>query len=168
MWYYSLHLIWEEMEAIKKILRLENMLRIYVYFVKHLSVSILISFMLIKEECTQKQNTNFRQPICVKEMLAVKLPYLGIAKATISKIIKETTNATWEVLKEVYLKPPQEVADWKPISKESENLWNFPHCIGAIEGKHVAIECRKLSGTKYFNCIARNLQYKILFYLCWL
>ena len=167
------------MEAIKKILRLENMLSIYVYFVKHLSVSILISFMLIKEECIQKENTNFRQPICVKEILAVIFPYLAsadsqqslgwanrIGKATISKIIKETTNATWEVLKEVYLKPPHEVADWKSISKESENLWNFPHCIGAIEGKHVAIECRKLSGTKYFNFIARNLQCKILFYLC--
>ena len=27
------------------------------------------------------------------------------------------------------MKPPQEVADWKAISKEFENLWNFPHCI---------------------------------------
>ena len=85
----------------------------------------------------QKQNTNFRQPICVKEGLAVTLRYLAsgdsqqslgwahrIGKATISKIIKETNNAIWEVLKEVYLKPPQEVADWKAISKEFENLWN--------------------------------------------
>ena len=66
----------------------------------------------------QKQNANFR-PICVKERLAVTLRYLAsgdsqqslgwahrIGKATISKIIKETTNAIWEVLKEVYLKPP--------------------------------------------------------------
>ena len=75
-----------------------------------------------------------------------------IGKAIISKIIKEATNATWGVSKEVYLKPPQEVADWKAISKEFENLWNFPHCIRAIDGKHVAIECLKLSGTQYFNC----------------
>ena len=42
-------------------------------------------------------------------------------------------------------------ADWKAISKEFENLWKFPHCIGTIDGKHVAIECPKLSGTQYFN-----------------
>ena len=61
----------------------------------------------------QKQNTNFRQPICVKERLAITLCYLAsgdlqqslgvghrIGKATISKIIKETSNALWETLKE--------------------------------------------------------------------
>ena len=60
---------------------------------------------------TQKQNTNFGQPICVKERLAVTIRYLAsaysqqslgwahsIGKATITKIIKETTNAIWEVL----------------------------------------------------------------------
>ena len=111
-----------------------------------------------------KQNTNFRQPICVKERLAVTLRYLTsgdlqqsvgwvhrIGKARISKIIKETASAIWEALKEVYLKPPQEIADQKAISKEFKNLWNFPYCIGAIDGKHVVIECHKLSGTQYFN-----------------
>ena len=48
-------------------------------------------------------------------------------------------------------KANSEVEDWKAISKEFENLWNFPHCIGAINRKHVAIECPKLSGTQYFN-----------------
>ena len=109
----------------------------------------------------QNQNTNFGQSICVKEKLVVTLRYLAsgdsqqslgwvhrIGKAT---IIKETTNAIWEVLEEVYLKPLQEVVDWKAISKEFENLWNFPHCIGAIDGKHVAIECPKLSGIQHFN-----------------
>ena len=47
-----------------------------------------------------------------------------IRKATrISKIVKETTNAIWKVLKEVYLKPPQEVAVWKTISKEFEKIF---------------------------------------------
>ena len=83
----------------------------------------------------QKQNTNFRQPIYVKERLAITLCYLAsgdlqqslgvghrIDKATIFKIMKETTIAIWEVLKEVYLKPSQEVVDWKAISKEFEKL----------------------------------------------
>ena len=62
----------------------------------------------------------------MKKRLAITIRYLAsgnsqqslgwthcIGKTTISKIIKETTNAIWEVLKEVYLKPPQEVADFK-------------------------------------------------------
>ena len=61
----------------------------------------------------------------MKKRLAVTLRYLvsgdsqqslgwahRIGKRTISKVIKETTNTIWEVLKEVYLKPPQKVADF--------------------------------------------------------
>ena len=90
---------------------------------------------LLLQPVIQKQNTNFRQPICVRERLGVALRYLAsgdsqqslgwadrISKATISKIIKETTNLVWEVLKEVYLKPPQEIAGWKVICKGFENL----------------------------------------------
>ena len=41
--------------------------------------------------------------------------------------------------------------EWKQISNDFEEIWNLPHCIGAIDGKHIAIECPKKSGSKYFN-----------------
>ena len=52
VWYYSLHLIWEEMEAIKKFWDGEICLICLVYacFFKHQSLSMLISLMLIKKE----------------------------------------------------------------------------------------------------------------------
>ena len=35
--------------------------------------------------------------------------------------------------------------------KRFENTWNFPQCIGAIDGKHLRIECPKMTGTYYYN-----------------
>ena len=106
----------------------------------------------------QKQNTTFQQAINVKERLAVTLPYLAssdsqqthswsylIGKATIFKLIKRTTNAIWEVLHDIYLKPTQEMENRIAISDEFGKLWNFPNCIRAINEKHVVIECPKLS-----------------------
>ena len=49
------------------------------------------------------------------------------------------------------LKPPTTPQDWMNISDEFERLWNFPHCIGAIDGKHVAVKCPLNSGSLYFN-----------------
>ena len=69
MWYYSLHMIWEEMETIKKILRVENMLRICLFF-KHLNLCMLISFMLIKKEfILSKLRSPFRKGFSTQHCL---------------------------------------------------------------------------------------------------
>ena len=43
------------------------------------------------------------------------------------------------------------VNDWKCISERFEEVRNFPHVVGTIDGKHIRIECTKLSGTFYHN-----------------
>ena len=32
-----------------------------------------------------------------------------------------------------------------------EEVWNFPHVLGAIDGKNIRIECPNLTGTSYHN-----------------
>ena len=38
------------------------------------------------------------------------------------------------------------------VSKKFEEVWNMPHFIGCIDGKHIRVKCPKLSGTLYYNC----------------
>jgi hypothetical protein len=49
------------------------------------------------------------------------------------------------------LQIPQSENDWKIVGKEFENKWNFPHCIGAIDGKHVETRKPPGTGSYYFN-----------------
>ncbi|XP_066587645.1 uncharacterized protein [Prorops nasuta] len=41
--------------------------------------------------------------------------------------------------------------DWLKIANTFEKKWNFNHCIGAIDGKHVVIQCPPKAGSSYFN-----------------
>lgn len=37
------------------------------------------------------------------------------------------------------------------VAKKYEQVWNFPHCIGAVDGKHVQLQAPISSGTDFFN-----------------
>ncbi|CAK1592743.1 unnamed protein product [Parnassius mnemosyne] len=46
---------------------------------------------------------------------------------------------------------PLQATEWKRVAKDFEDRWNFPHCLGAMDGKHIRIICPPNSGTQYFN-----------------
>ena len=65
--------------------------------------------------------------------------------------MSETCEAIYLSLKDVYLKSPTTHEQWENISFMFEELWNFPHVLGAIDGKHIQIESTGNSGAFYHN-----------------
>ena len=46
------------------------------------------------------------------------------------------SNVVTETVKGPFLKAPSSEEDWNGISERFEEVWSFPHAIGAMDGKH--------------------------------
>ena len=112
-------------------------------------------FKLLKKKITKQYAV--REPISPRTRLEITLRYLAsgdtmasvsymfrVGNITVSKIISETCQVIWKELKEkVFFNPTAD--NWHKVATEFETLWNFPHCIGAVDGKHVEIDVSLLS-----------------------
>jgi len=112
----------------------------------------------------QERKCRSRCPISKEERLCLTLRYLAngdsqqsisynfrIRKTTVQNIVKETCDAIWEALLGTYLKEPTTYDEWEEIAKDMLAKWNFPNCIGLLDGKHIVIECTGYSGSQYNN-----------------
>lgn len=112
----------------------------------------------------EKRNTNFRKAIPASERLMLTLRFLAsgdsqisltylfrMGKKTVSRIISETCEAIVKVLQTVYMSPPKTEEQWKNVAREFEDILQFPHVIGAFDGKHIVIEAPANSGTLFHN-----------------
>ena len=46
---------------------------------------------------------------------------------------------------------PQTPNEWKMIAENFKDKWNFPNCVGAIDGKHIVINSPSNSGSLFYN-----------------
>lgn len=101
--------------------------------------------------------------ISAEERVAITLRYLCTGnsqasesfnflagRSTVSGIVKEVCKAIWQGL-QIYLKTPSTTEEYKHIAGEFMEQWDFPHTIGAVDGKHIQIECPKYGGSDYYN-----------------
>ncbi|XP_046868908.1 protein ALP1-like [Drosophila willistoni] len=108
--------------------------------------------------------TNFVvNPITPCEKLILTLRYLAtgasftslsysfkIGRTTVSVIVKKTVKALWEESQPKHMPQPSKemITD---IADDFWKLWNFPNCAGAIDGKHIRIQCPPHSGSIFYN-----------------
>ncbi|XP_046682066.1 putative nuclease HARBI1 [Homalodisca vitripennis] len=110
-----------------------------------------------------KNDTVMRRAISPHERLSATLRFLAtgrslkdmefstaISKPALCKIIPETCEAIYKVLKKL-IQIPKTTNEWLKIASAFEEMWQFPHCLGAIDGKHVQIVPPQDSGSHYYN-----------------
>lgn len=76
--------------------------------------------------------------------------HFRLGRTTVSEIVSETCNILWSTLKDEYMPIPT-TEKWYEIADEYFDKWNFPNCIGSIDGKHIRVQCPCKSGSLYYN-----------------
>ena len=74
-----------------------------------------------------------------------------IGHSTVHDIVGEVCNAIWLGLVSHYVRCPSTPVEWKNVASGFYSRWNFPHCIGAIDGKHIVIQAPFNSNSGFFN-----------------
>ncbi|KAK4877281.1 hypothetical protein RN001_009787 [Aquatica leii] len=119
---------------------------------------------LVEGEIT-KQDTHLRECILLEvSKLEVTLRFLAtgetfrslmyatrIHETTISRFIPKVCSSIVSKLKSDYLRTPRNSEDWKKIAEDFNDMWQFPHCIGALDGRHITFRAPISCGSYYYN-----------------
>lgn len=73
-----------------------------------------------------------------------------VGVSTIHEIVCEVTRVIWNVHVKEHMPVPS-VQQFKDIGDNFDRLWDFPNCIGALDGKHVRIKAPANAGSLYYN-----------------
>ena len=104
-----------------------------------------------------------RKPMDPEIKLAITLRFLATGESygslmyqfrvhscTIAKFIPVVCSKIYETFKGQFLQLPNTREEWEIMQHETRRLWQFPNCIGAADGKHVAIPHPSNSGSEFY------------------
>lgn len=110
-----------------------------------------------------KRNTRPNDNISPKAKLAMVLEFLAsgshqrhiasvyrVSAALLGRIIDQVCDAICVEFERDAFKT-HTTADWLEIASQYYAKWNFPNCLGAIDGKHVPIRRPPNAGSLFFN-----------------
>lgn len=111
-----------------------------------------------------KTQTNWKDPLDAGLKLASVMRYMATGdlfstlatsfrcgRSSISNYLPDVCAAITVTYKDQVCQTPSSVEEWKEKALKFERRWNFPHCCGALDGKHIAIRKPPNSGSDYIN-----------------
>ena len=111
-----------------------------------------------------KPSTNFRASLEPGLKVAITLRHLAsgnkyrsmqygwrVPHNTISIIVRDVCNAIIDEYTDEMMTTPNTEEGWRTVADDWYQRWNFPHTIGAIDGKHVACKAPPSTGSEYYN-----------------
>lgn len=81
-----------------------------------------------------------------------------VSKASFGKSITQVCDALCHEFQHDAF-PKLTKNDWLKVSNEFNAKWNFPNCLGAIDGKHIPIKCPQNAGSLFFNYQVNTTRY---------
>ena len=70
--------------------------------------------------------------------------------STVCEFLKPVCDAIWKALRPTSF-PELTKEYWLYQAEGFADRWNFPHCLGAVDGKHVKVQAPFTSGSLYYN-----------------
>ncbi|XP_071834895.1 uncharacterized protein [Apostichopus japonicus] len=74
-----------------------------------------------------------------------------VARNTICTFIPGVLQAIIDAFKDEYLSDERDQNRWDALARAFEERWQFPHCLGALDGKHIRIKKPPKSGSLFYN-----------------
>ncbi len=74
-----------------------------------------------------------------------------VSHNSIVSIIPEVCEAIVAEFGPEFISTPTTEDEWKAVATQFSEKWQFHHCLGALDGKHIALQCPSGGGSLFYN-----------------